>query len=276
MKLSVYVAPLQAWLAPLRAICDEGIVQFDHDRILAQCVDPAHVAMVDVRLGADAFTWIEKPVQLPLELGMDFDVFGPAITGAMRRGTKSVTLELDEKNRIVLKYGGLTRRFKTVDVDGLSKPKLPTLNLPIETTILAHEVLEALKDCRAVSDHAMIRSSSVGFQIFADDADGNEVLAHWAFDQLEQVRLLTPRAEKNVVYRSLFALDYLENMLRSCSATHVRFQVGTDYPTIMEWEIKIPGAQDVGHAILALAPRIESDEADRVEAIVSPKQEATA
>lgn len=225
-------------------LVDEAKIHITKEGISLRAVDPAHVAMVDISIGAKAFESYEAE---DLEIGLDLDKLKDIMKLAGSADLVKIEYKKDS-HRLVFTIGNLVRRMSLVDTAGMPDPKVPNLNLPNKVTVVVDELARAIKGSETVSDHIAIVVDPEYFQVLAEgDADSLDLkLAKEDLVSLES-------AEKT---KSMFSLDYFSNMIKAVkSGGSVTLNLGSDYPVKMEFDM----ADGNGHCVYLLAPRIESD-----------------
>ena len=212
--------------------------------IFLRAVDPAHVAMIDLKIDKKAF---EDYKADEIELGIDMD----KLAGIMRLSTSGdiVALDFDEKaNRLIVKIGNLVRKMSLIDTAGMPDPKMPNLNLPARAIIKSSEINRGVKASEAVSDHLAIKVNKDNFELFAE-GDTDTVNLKLSKDLLVELN-----SDDN--YKSLFSIDYFSNMIKPVKAEdNITIHLGNDNPIKLEFDI----ADKKGHVQYLLAPRIESE-----------------
>lgn len=225
-------------------LVDEAKFNIDADGMELKAVDPAHVAMVDLKVQKSAF---EEFSADETELGIDLDKIKEVLR--LSRAGDIIEMEQDEaKNRLVLNVGNITRRMNLVDTAGMSDPKVPNLNLPAKITVTSDELQKGIRAAESVSDHIALNASPEGFEMYSEgDTDSVSL-------KLPKDLLISLDVSEKV--KSLFPLDYFSNMVRSIPAgSVVTINLGSDFPVKLEFDI----ADKQGSVDYLLAPRIESD-----------------
>ena len=225
-------------------LVDEAKFNIDADGMELKAVDPAHVAMVDLKVQRSAF---EEFSADETELGIDLDKIKEVLR--LSRAGDIIEMEQDEaKNRLVLNLGNITRRMNLVDTAGMSDPKVPNLNLPAKITVTSDELQKGIRAAESVSDHIALNASPEGFEMYSEgDTDSVSL-------KLPKDLLISLDVSEKV--KSLFPLDYFSNMVRSIPAgSVVTINLGSDFPVKLEFDI----ADKQGSVDYLLAPRIESD-----------------
>ena len=226
-------------------LVDEAKFTVNADGLTLRAVDPAHIAMVDLSLAKDAFEEFKADES---EIGIDIDKLGQFLK--LARGDDLVDLKHDEeKRKLKIVVGDITRHMSLIDTTGMSDPKVPNLELPATVTVRSDDLLQGIRASETVSDHIALVASPDGFEM---SCEGDMDQVHWKKAKKDLGGLETPSA-----VRSLFPLEYFSNMLKSVSSgSAVTMHLGSDYPVRMEFKI----ASDKGEVRYLLAPRIESND----------------
>ncbi|MBW3581920.1 MAG: proliferating cell nuclear antigen (pcna) [Euryarchaeota archaeon] len=225
-------------------LVDEAKIHITTDGVSLKAVDPAHVAMVDLSLGAKAFESYEAG---DLELGLDLEKFKDVLKLAGSADTVKMEYHKDS-HRLVMRMGNLVRRVGLVDTAGMPDPKVPNLNLPNKVVVSAEELHRAIKGSESLSDHVTVIADPEFFEISAEsDLDALNL-------RLPKEELIELEAAERT--KSMFSLDYLSNMIKAVrSGGALTMHLGSDYPVKMEFDL----ADGNGHCVYLLAPRIETD-----------------
>ena len=241
----VKAAVLREVVDVISTLVDEAKVTAGKDGLLVKAVDPAHVAMVDLTLDRSAFEAYKAD---DTELGLDMDKLKEVLKLSRADDTLAMSHE-EDKNRLVVHVGNITRRMSLVDTAGMSDPKVPNLNLPGKVKVRTEELRQGIRASESVSDHIALIATPDGFEIVSE-GDTDSAILKLPKDMLDELVC----KEK---IRSLFPLDYFSNMIKAIgSAPTVTMYMGSDYPVRMEFDI----AGGKGQVKYLLAPRIESSE----------------
>lgn len=227
----------------ISTLVDEAKFNLAPDTLTVRAVDPAHVAMADVTIEKGAF---EEFKAAEGELGLDLDKIKEVLR--LARAGDVISLEHDEdRNRLVVQVGNITRHMALVDTAGMSDPKVPNLDLPAKLVVRTDELRQGIKASESVSDHIALLARPEGFEMVSE-GDADTVRLDLPKDLLDELQC----KEK---VRSLFPLDYFSNMVKAISsAPTVTILLGNDYPVRLEFSL----AENNVKSIFLLAPRIES------------------
>jgi len=225
-------------------LVDETKVNATKEGVSVRAVYPAHVAMVDLSLEKGAFENYKADDQ---ELGLDLD----KVKEVLRLAKMGETIDLkydEDKNKLILNVGNITRRMALVDTAGMSDTKVPNLNLPAKLTVRVEELRQGIRASENVSDHIALTVSPDGFAM-QGEGDTDSVDLKLGKDFLDEL-------ESKEQVRSMFPLDYFSNMIKAITtAPSVTMYLGNDYPVKLEFQI----GGGKGKVKYLLAPRIESD-----------------
>ncbi|MBX8633651.1 MAG: proliferating cell nuclear antigen (pcna) [Thermoplasmata archaeon] len=242
-KSSAKAEVLKQIVDVISTLVDEAKFNVDADGISLKAVDPAHVAMVEMSLGKQAF---EEFAGEDTELGIDLEKLREILK--LAHSGDIVKMEHNEdKNQLIVKIGDVTRRMSLVDTAGMSDPKVPNIDLPTTIKLKAEELNYGIRASESVSDHIALVADDDYFEMSSEgDSDSVDF-------RLPKEKLITLESKGKV--RSLFPLDYFSNMAKAISGgSEVKINLGNNYPVKLEFEI----AGGSGHVKYLLAPRVES------------------
>ena len=216
------------FLRTVEALADEAKLVVSHDRVSVRTVDPAHVAMVDASLKATGTTRGKRAKDV--ELGLD-------VESAVKRLKDLVKLDLPWQD--VRPY------LQTVDHSAMTNPRLPVISVPASVTIDRKAFETYLRVIGTVTDHVEV-SVQAGGKALRLAAQG---------DVVKVAKELPAEVVSDDGAKSLFSLDYLENIVRAfkqASIKTLRLDLGTDFP------VRFSGEDGALKATYLLAPRIEN------------------
>ena len=228
----------------ISTLVDEAKLNVSPDGIGLKAVDPAHVAMVELDVRKAAFeSYLADDTQIGIDLDKIKEVLRLTASGDI------IDMEQDEeRGRLVVRVGNITRRMNMVDTSSMSDPKVPQLSLPVSVVDPVYEIQKGIRAAESVSDHIALTADAEGFEL---SCEGDTDSVNLRLDKAKLVGLTV--SEKA---RSLFPLDYFSNLVKAIpSDTVVRIDLGNDYPVKIHFDLA-EGNTSVGYL---LAPRIESD-----------------
>lgn len=236
---------LKQVLKILITVTDEVKLLVDPDDIQTCVLDPAHVALVSLKLEKDGF---EEYEATECELGLDLLKLKEFI--GLAKDSDKVYLEHDEeKNKLVGKIGPLTRRMGLIGTDGISSPNIPELTLPAHISIATMELEKGMKASYTLSTHVTLKADMLGFELSAK-GDTDDVSMWLSKEDLIEHECTKPVSSK-------FSEDYLTPAIKSVpKGLPVVLRLGQDYPLKMEYSI----AGGLGSVVHLIAPRIETED----------------
>jgi proliferating cell nuclear antigen len=222
-------------------IVDEVKFNVSEEGMQIKAVDPAHVAMVELKVNPKAFSEYNAS---DVELGVDLD----KLDGIMKLGRSGdeISMSYDEDSeRLVVTIGNLVRKMSLLDISAMPDPKIPNLQFPARVDLLSDDFALGIKAAQSVSDYLIMSADSESFELSA----GTQEQMNQRFSK-EQLIAVECKSKA----RSLFSLDYLASMMRGVrSGEKLRIGLGNDYPVHIEFEI-LDGNGSVAYL---LAPRTE-------------------
>lgn len=241
-KASINAGRLKEAIGGVTRLVDEGKFKIRSDGLALRAVDPADAAMVILDIDLDAFE--EYSADEETEIGIDLERLED-ILGVMS-GSSTVSIELND-GVMELRSDGLDYKMTLPDPSSIRKePTIPDLDLKARVTIEGDEFRRAVKAAQKVSDHIVMKTEGDLFVMEAS-GDNDSLTFEMGTDDLVSI-------ENEEDSRSLFSLDYLDDMSRAIGkAEEAALNMGTDLPIIIDFEL----SEGVNVEYL-LAPRIES------------------
>ncbi len=252
-EFSVEAATIKAFVAQLEHLVDEVRVHVTRDGWHVLAVDPAHVAMVDLRVdridGSERRDDVLGRIEGEVEFGLDLTKMKEVLRLAKKDDTVHIVVDLpdaEDKDRITVEVGHATRTIATIDTADLADPRVPALNLPAKVTMAAEDLLEAMKALESVTDHVRLSVTRDGLTVLGE-GDVDKVSLDFRHGEQCEVEMTGDR------HTSLFPLDYFQAFLKVVKAEQLVLRLGTDYPVRADWDGATKGTY-------LLAPRIEESE----------------
>lgn len=240
VRFKIPLATLKDLIEVCTCLVDAAKITFAKDGAKLQFVDPAHVAMITADLPRTAFT--EYNTHNTGEIALDIDSLKDWVK--LLKDDPSFHYDADS-NRIIATAGKTTRRISLQDPTGFHEPHFPKLELPSRVQAKATDIVDACKHAALLTDHVTLSAHEDRFVI---QAQGDTDTTTTTIDDEGTIDQHTGPPTK-----SLFSIDYLQNMMKSAKTSVVTLRLGTDYPVDFRWQ-----HQGI-HYKAVLAPRIESN-----------------
>ncbi len=227
----------------ISVLIDEAELVVKADGLELKATDPSQISMIDFSMPKSAFEKFESD---EIRLGLDLDYLNQ-ILSRVQTGDE-LTLSLDDKKSFLeVEFNGKAKRSFQVPLIDISTSEVPSpkIEFDAELTINSSFLQHALKDVALISSHIIIGCEADKFYVKANSSKGN--LNEDAMQDKETLPELKVKQE----CRSMFPLDYLQDMLKSASG-NVSLFIKSNAP------VKI--SYDIGEAKITyfLAPRIEN------------------
>jgi hypothetical protein len=256
-------------------LSDEAPVKVTKDGIYIKVVDPAHVAMVEIT--TDIAAYEEWHVREEGEAGLDINTLARWLGDS--KDDDLVTIETRD-DMVYYTTPEIERFMLKVDVSGMSRPKLPSLNLSVAVTLPYKAVQRTIKLLgKSGTDHITIEANNTAMTIKAEDTGYRKntktfLFARKVYQRKDMVSFTIlgkkpdsgNKEERTIEERSLFPLDYLEYPFKTGQHSpwaffkgkqplidNIKLTIGTDYP------IQINAEGTNIRFMYLLAPRIESE-----------------
>lgn len=240
-EFSIDAPMIKSVLDSLASLVDEVRITIRPKEWHIKCVDPAHVAMMEMHLPSKLFNTYAK---IPDDVDVGVDI------GIIRKDIKNMHLDKNSVVRLGFelggnketdKYhviaGGFDISHKYIDVSSLSDPKVPNLELTHTIKTDGEAMNYLLKSLKEYSDHLIIMTEGEDVK-FVSKGEENKV------------DFVVANGEKNPL-KSMYSMNYLVNMLRPVKG-ELELHLSTDYP------MEIIQTEPFNMKML-LAPRIEGD-----------------
>lgn len=242
MRVKMDVKDLKEITNLLLTLVSEAKFEMSSEGVSVKAVDPAHVAMIVLDVGKEAFVEYESEDE---ELGVDLD----KVKDILRLASSRELVEISKDgNRLTFLIGNLTRSMPLIDTSALSVPRVPKLVLPAKVVLPLTEFSHGIKAAESISDNITLRVTPSEFEMYTQ---GDEDSARLTIpkDMLKELSCDEP-------VKSMYAVDYLLKLVKAMESTeYLAIYLGTDYPVKIEFEI----AGGKGKGYYLLAPRIEGE-----------------
>ena len=243
-KAEIKADTLKGLVNVISTLIDEVKFTITSEGMSLKAVDPAHVAMIELNMGAKAF---ESYSADQAELGLDLDKVKEVLK--LSSAGDIISMNLDEDHgRLIFKVGNITRRMNLVDTSSMGDVKVPQLELSASIEVPAAELQRGIKASETISDHIALIANPEYFELLCEgDTDSADL-------RLEKSQLTALNVESQV--SSMFPLDYFANLIKAVpSDMKVRIELDNDFPVKMIFDM----AGGNGTVMYLLAPRIENE-----------------
>jgi len=230
-------------------LVEEAAFRFSEQGLKTRAMDPSRVALVDLEIGADAFS--EYQVKDAIVLGVNLLEMNKVLSRG--KSDDEITIELDKDGgRLNIVFRGASTRKLSLPLIDISESELPEPKIPFTAVveILAGVLQDGLKDAELVGETVRFEARGEEFSMSAESDRGKTEL------RLEKGDQGLVKISANQPTRATYGIGYLSNMLKSAeSSKTVTMSFGNDLPT----QIDYPVADGKGRLRFLLAPRIESE-----------------
>ncbi|MCL2334214.1 proliferating cell nuclear antigen (pcna) [Candidatus Methanoplasma termitum] len=244
-KAEIKSETLKGLVNIISTLIDEVKFTINQEGMTLKAVDPAHVAMIELKVKAKAF---ESYSASETEIGLDLDKVKMVLKLAGQGDI--IAMEQDEnKGRFVFRIGNITRSMNLVDTSSMTDPKVPQLSLSANAVMMVDQLQKGIRAAESISDHIALRANPEFFELSCEGDTDDASLKLTIGTDLESLEVPSP-------VHSLFPLDYFANLLKAIPAgTKVRVELDSDYPVKLVFGL----ANGEAKVVYFLAPRIESD-----------------
>lgn len=214
------------------------------DGVEVKAVDPSHVAMLIAKLKKDAFEEFQGDSS---EIGLDLEKVREVLALARPGDVLDLNYEAG-KGKLTVSVGKLNRVMSTVDPQGISQPKVPSVNPTAKVVVKIDELRQGIRGSESISDHVTLSLDPESFNLHSE-GESDQVNLKIGREALTLLDAKEP-------VRSMYPLDFFSNMVKSITtAEEVTMAMGTQYPLRLDFSL----AGGRGDAQFLLAPRVEED-----------------
>jgi len=244
-KAEIKSETLKGLVNIISTLIDEVKFTITPEGMTLKAVDPAHVAMIELKVGAKAF---ESYSACESEIGLDLDKVKTILKLTVQGDI--INMEHDEgKGRFVFKIGNITRSMSLVDTSSMNDPKVPQLTLSANAVMLVDQLQKGIRAAESISDHITLNANPEFFELSCEGDTEDSSLKLFKGADVESLEVPSD-------VHSLFPLDYFSNLLKAIpSGTKIRVELDNDYPVKLVFGL----ANGEASVVYFLAPRIESD-----------------
>jgi len=230
----------------IASLIDEGLFKLTPAGIDLVAADRAMVAVIELKLGKEAFEVYQCDAQA--NAGMNMANF---LTVLKRAGpTDKLTLKLNDNRLEVILEGSSRRVFELplLDVNVEDIPPVNNLTWTATAELQADVLSQGIDDADIVADAVALELSNEGFRMAAEgDSTRTELKLMSGNDALTKLDVKSPAKAK-------YPLDYLKKIAKAARIADMgALSLSTDYP--MRIEFKGSNAS----IAMILAPRVSEE-----------------
>lgn len=227
---------LKAFLKLAESLQDEVKIKMDDEGLYSKSVDPAHVAMIELRLkAAGLVSRNDGRGEWAFDAGQVSDFVSVA-------QTENMMVQLKDQ-KLHLKWGRRKAQVDLGDIRGLADPKIPNIDLKNRVEVPFRDMVATIRDVKKFkAEHVTLRNINGNFGI---QAEVNENI----YEYESETKVETDD-------QSLFSSEYLKTIfsgLSHAASGNVILEYGNDYPLRIQFE------SNTFKIMYLLAPRIEND-----------------
>jgi len=243
-KAIIKAETLKSVVYIVSTLVDEAKMTITPEQVTIKAIDPAHIAMLDVAIKAEAFNTYEADEG---EIGLDLEKVKAVLK--LADGSDEVFLEHDpEQCRLTMRIGVITRRMSLVDTSNMSDPKVPAIDIANHVKLTADVLKKGIKASEDISDHILITIDPEGFDL---TCQGDTDFASMRVGSADVIEVDTPSTVK-----SMYSLEYFSNIVKVIpDKTVVSVCLNDNYPVKLLFSL----AEDNINVVYFLAPRIENE-----------------
>jgi proliferating cell nuclear antigen len=227
----------------LSVLIDEAELVVKEEGLELKATDPSQISMVDFKMPKSAFEKFEAEEN---RLGLDLDYLNQVLARA-QTNDKLVLSIGENKSILELKFVGNAQRSFQVPLIDISSSEVPSpkIDFDAELTINASFLQNAFKDVALISSHITMGCDSEKFFVNANSSKGN------LNEETKQNKETLPELKVKNECKSMFPLDYMQDMLKSASG-NISLFIKSNAPVKINYKI---GEAEITYF---LAPRIEN------------------
>ncbi len=228
----------------ISVLIDEAEFCIGEEGLSLRATDPSQISMIDFFMPKNAF--LEYNIE-STKIGMDLSYLSKIM--ARTKAGEKLKIEIKEgKNTITFCFEGESKRRFQVPLLNISGSELPNPKIEFDGKIKmdGNSIQNSLKDAGLISDHVIFSNGKEGFRIYASSTKGE-----FAYEGEKGKDIRENEIKEEA--KSMFPLNYLQDMLKSVGGEDVEISLKTNAPMKIEYNL------GKARIIYFLAPRIESD-----------------
>lgn len=242
MRIKIDVKDLKEITNILLTLVTEAKLEFTSEGLSVNAVDPAHVAMIILKVGKEGFREYEMEEE---EIGIDLDKVRDILKLASSGDVVEIT---KETGKLTFMMGNLTRSMPLIDTSAMNIPRVPNLVLPAKVVLPKSEFENGIRAAESISDNIRLKITPTDFEMYTE---GDEDSARLSIpkDMLKEIQCEEP-------VKSMYPVDYLLKLAKAMDTTDfLTIYLGNDYPVKIVFSV----VHGNGEGTYLLAPRIEGE-----------------
>ncbi|MCD6428897.1 MAG: DNA polymerase sliding clamp [Desulfurococcales archaeon] len=227
-------------LEALGNIVDEALFSFTNDGVVVKALDPAKVALIEIKIPPEAFLTFK--VTKDLSVGMNLSSLIKSISKPKK--TDKLTFRANEQFYELIVEGVAVKRYKyrSVEVSATEVPEV-TLDFKVRALVLAQAFKAAVKDLKGVGSIAFVAEDDQNLYLRAAEGGAEAKLSKMGGSILEM--------EVSEPSRCVYDEDYITKILNLTGiAENLEIKFGNDLPLRLSFNLV-----DGGSVNYLLAPK---------------------
>lgn len=239
MKVIINPTLFKQYIDVMKGLNEDGILVFSPDGLCSMIVDAANVCMAKMFLPKEDF--IGYDIEKEIQVAVDFKILYPLISGTK----EPITIDI-EPEKLTISSGFRQTEMKTLDKSTVRTP--PARLPPIEySTVMSlpTQLLRDITNSMKNDPYILLHSTDQGELEITADNDNTKSRALIPAEEIESVEIKDNG--------SLFAADYLCDVIKTLPGKVLKLSLDTDRPMKMETSIGV----QTGYVVTMIAPRID-------------------
>ena len=248
-KISLPYSRLKEILDLFNVVVTEAKFEFRPDGVEVIAVDPAHVAMLALKMPKSAFTEYHFDGELST-WAFDVEDWKKSIP----KGSKNDLVTLERaRDRVIVSVGPFVKEYTLLDPSTVTRPRIPKIEAENSFTMGQYELRESFKGAEDVSDSIRFELTRDGL-VMKSIADSREFKAGFSKDMIKEIVCVDGEPVK-----SSYPLEYLLKLFKAMKTVdEVKTSFKNDYPLTAEFKLASGKMTDEQPEMkFLLAPRME-------------------
>jgi proliferating cell nuclear antigen len=243
---------LKALAQIISTLTDEATFEATVDGLKLRCMDPSHIALIDVQWPKEGFELYE--CDSPVKFGVRMDEFLKVIRRADKKDSVQLTIGNDAMLHIDMAGGGYPRSYKSKMIDSSAgdtpMPKL-NFNTRIETPV---DLLDrVLSDVQVVSEYVEIEAKGNKPPVFSGRGDTGESKVTLGAETVMKEVTCECKEDSKATY----SLDYLAKAIKAALAGESIKTAVIEFSSKMPLRFELTSTTSKARVHYYLAPRVQ-------------------